>query len=531
MTSTTQAPKTLSPFSSGWFILLLLVVVLLWIIDWQQSLYFPLYQNLQPLLQLEQIDKLDVYEVLLFPSILLACVLYYCAFVMRASNSALLLLLTLVLAAAATWWQAKSHAQWLPVIEFAFSALSGWWFGLCERLHQKPLKRLIDEHQQWGLETVRQLQEGQRLNRAWQRLQLLNFDRDVLQQGYELAEACERKRDYALAKTIYQRLSQGRGYGDSKQKLQKLDSVVSKTPSLAGTVAMDQTLLMPADGLQPPTLGRYRVENILGKGAMGVVYRGIDPAINREVAIKTLSLSAEFEDDEQQMARERFFREAETAGKLNHPNIVTIYDVGEEQDLAFIAMDLLTGVPLDQHIKKDTLLPPPLVYQLMVQVASGLSYAHQKGVVHRDIKPGNLIYDDEKQAVIITDFGIAHLTDHSKTRTGAILGSPFYMSPEQVQGKKVDGRSDIFSLGITFYQMLTGTLPFKGDSLATVALNITTKKHEPVRKIRADLPASASRIINKALQKEADKRYQSIEEFKDALINALKRDFRANPFN
>lgn len=277
------------------------------------------------------------------------------------------------------------------------------------------------------------------------------------------------------------------------------------------------------------TFGRYKVEGLLGKGAMGIVYQGIDPKINRHVAIKTLQLSDSIDQVEITKAKQRFFREAETAGGLSHANIVTIYDVGDEGSLGYIAMDLLTGAPLSHFIKQNNLLPVPLIYQLMIQITDALEYAHRQNVVHRDIKPANIIYDDDLQKVTITDFGIACVNDNSRTSTGVIMGSPYYMSPEQILGKQVDGRSDIFSLGATLYQLLSGCLPFEGDSVVSVVYQISNEKHIAITKQNDALPPSALRITNKAMQKDTEKRYQSMQEFKQALINALKRDYKQVP--
>jgi tRNA A-37 threonylcarbamoyl transferase component Bud32 len=301
----------------------------------------------------------------------------------------------------------------------------------------------------------------------------------------------------------------------------------------------EQTMVI-TPGQKPPKLsstltlkaekfGRYKVEGMLGKGAMGIVYQGVDPKINRHVAIKTLQITDSIDIDDVDEAKQRFFKEAETAGRLSHANIVTIYDVGEEEMLGYIAMDLLTGAPLSHFIKPMNLLPTPLVYQLMIQITDALDYAHRQNVVHRDIKPGNIIYDDDQQRATVTDFGIAYVADNSKTRTGVIMGSPYYMSPEQILGKQVDGRSDIFSLGATFYQLLCGHLPFEGDSVMSVVYQISNEKHISVTKCNDKLPPSAARITNKALQKDVDKRYQSMQEFKLALISALKRDFKKAP--
>jgi len=274
--------------------------------------------------------------------------------------------------------------------------------------------------------------------------------------------------------------------------------------------------------------GRYQVEGILGKGAMGIVYQGVDPKINRHVAIKTLRLNDDDESSDNHAAKSRFFKEAQTAGGLSHANIVTIYDVGEENNLGYIAMDLLTGAPLSLFTQPTKTLPVPLVYQLLVQICDALDYAHNQNVVHRDIKPDNIIYDDDLLKVTVTDFGIAYVNDNSKTRTGIIMGSPYYMSPEQILGLKIDGRSDIFSLGVTFYQLLCGHLPFEGESIATVAYQITKVKAIAVNEHDSRLPSSAQRICNKAMHKDSTKRYQSMAEFKSALISALKRDFKVS---
>ena len=313
--------------------------------------------------------------------------------------------------------------------------------------------------------------------------------------------------------------------------------VLEQTIVMVGTDnALDKTMVMDTIQNQPTpkanhhfqvtSFGRYQVEGVLGRGAMGIVYQGVDPRINRHVAIKTLQLNEGANEQEYSEAKTRFFREAQTAGSLSHANIVTIYDVGEEDQLGYIAMDLLTGAPLSLFVKPEQLLPAPLTYQLMAQITDALEYAHNQHVVHRDIKPDNIIYDDELQKITVTDFGIAYVSDHSKTKTGVIMGSPYYMSPEQILGKQVDRRSDIFSLGTTFYQLLCGHLPFEGESIATVAFQITQSKAIAVNQHNNNLPASALRITKKAMHKDIDKRYQTMAEFKTALISALKRDFK-----
>jgi serine/threonine protein kinase len=307
----------------------------------------------------------------------------------------------------------------------------------------------------------------------------------------------------------------------SSSQSDDLDATMVVTSEQAQAMALTKK-----QGFQATSFGRYEVEGVLGKGAMGIVYQGVDPKINRHVAIKTLQLNTQESAEEYKEAKNRFFREAQTAGGLSHSNIVTIYDVGEEGDLGYISMDLLTGAPLSEFIKPENLLPPALVYQLMIQITDALEYAHTQNVVHRDIKPANVIFDDDLFKVTVTDFGIAYVSDNSKTKTGVIMGSPYYMSPEQILGLKVDGRSDIFSLGVTFYQLLSGILPFQGESIATVAYQITKSKATAVNQVNSKLPASAQRITNKAMHKDINKRYQTMGEFQLALENALKRDFK-----
>jgi serine/threonine-protein kinase len=285
---------------------------------------------------------------------------------------------------------------------------------------------------------------------------------------------------------------------------------MSETVMLGGGGTRSNASLLDASGnVEKPMLGRYQIEKELGKGAMGVVYLGRDPKINRVVAIKTMALSQEFEEDELAEVKERFFREAETAGRLNHQNIVTIFDAGEEHDLAYIAMEFLKGKDLMPFTKPGRLLPLPKVMEIVARVADALAYAHQNNVVHRDIKPANIMYELASDQVKVTDFGIARITDSSKTKTGMVLGTPSYMSPEQLAGKKIDGRSDLFSLGVSLYQMASGHLPFEGESMAQLMFRIANEPHPDIRTVAPDLPECLVAIIDKALTKDTDQRYQT----------------------
>jgi serine/threonine protein kinase len=268
-------------------------------------------------------------------------------------------------------------------------------------------------------------------------------------------------------------------------------------------------------------LGRYQVEKELGKGAMGVVYLGRDPKIGRVVAIKTMALAQEFEPDELTEVKERFFREAETAGRLSHPNIVTIYDAGEEHDLCYIAMELLKGEDLAPFTKPDHLLRIDKVISIVGRVADALGYAHKQGVVHRDIKPANVMYDPQSDSVKVTDFGIARLTDSSKTKTGMVLGTPSFMSPEQLAGKKVDGRSDLFSLAGTLFQLLCGRLPFEGESMAQLMFKISNEMPPDLRTINPKVPPGLVAFIARAMAKQPEARFQTGEAFAQALRASL----------
>ncbi len=349
-------------------------------------------------------------------------------------------------------------------------------------------------------------------------------DEQVLEAMYNLALDFERKRQFNKASSVYQYMSRhDKGFRDIESRMQRAQKM-EETVMLGGSGGhAGGTLVLDEGGVEKPMLGRYEVEKELGKGAMGIVYLGRDPKISRVVAIKTMALAQEFEEDELDEVKERFFREAETAGRLNHPYIVTIYDAGEEHDLAYIAMEFLQGQDLTRYTKPDSLLPMSKVLSIVQRAAEGLDFAHQQNVVHRDIKPANIMWEPESDSLKITDFGIARITDSSKTKTGMVLGTPSYMSPEQLAGKKVDGRSDLFSLGVMLYQMLSGSLPFKADSMASLMFKITNEDAPDVRTIRSEIPDALAAVIEKALTKDVDQRFQTGTEFANALKAFLKQ--------
>lgn len=380
--------------------------------------------------------------------------------------------------------------------------------------------RLRDERDAALVDLANNLRSQGQLDQADERLKVCAESAALREAMYQLGLDFERRRQFNKALMVYERIAeQDNNFRDVAERRARHQ----QTPDPSQTVVMNSyastTLVVDDPKVERPLLGRYEIEREIGRGAMGTVYLGRDPRISRTVAIKTLALTEEFESDQLEEIRRRFFQEAETAGRLNHPSIVTIYDVGEEHDLAYIAMDYISGDSLDQHTQQDALLPIEQVFNIGVQVAEALDYAHQQKVVHRDVKPGNIIFDLDKEQLKVTDFGIACLTDNSKTRTGTVLGSPFYMSPEQIAGKKVDGRSDLFSLGVTLYQLFTGQLPFEGESLTTLMYQITNGKPKAIRKLRPELPTCVTRLINKSLEKSPAKRYASGQ----AMAEAIKR--------
>ena len=263
-------------------------------------------------------------------------------------------------------------------------------------------------------------------------------------------------------------------------------------------------------------IGRYRIVKELGRGAMGVVYLAIDPNIGRDVAIKTIRLK-EVEKPEE---RERLFREARSAGRLSHPGIVTIYDVDEEDGLAYIAMEYVNGPTLDFLLSQEQAISPGQMFSVLGQTAAALDYAHAKGIVHRDIKPANIMIAADG-ATKVTDFGIAKVsTNEHLTITGTIVGTPHYMSPEQVQGQEVDGRSDQFSLAVIVYEMLTGEKPYTGEHLTTVVYKIVAEEPPAPRRLNASIAGPIEDVLRKAMSKSPDGRFGTCQEFTSALEGA-----------
>jgi len=291
------------------------------------------------------------------------------------------------------------------------------------------------------------------------------------------------------------------------------------SPSTSGLPGLPPGSMGTAGGETVRQVGRYLVQSRLGRGGMATVYKALDPSIGRAVAIKFLHASLA-EDDE---CRARFLRESRAAGGLSHPNIVVVHDVGEIEGRPYMAMELIEGQPLADLLGSPTPLPVRDAVIMGMQLARALGYAHERGIVHRDIKPGNIMVLADGRTVKVADFGIAHMDDgaHQRTQVGEVLGTPQYMSPEQTRGEKLDGRSDLFSAGVVLYQMLTGKRPFAGDNLVALAGKIANDAPVPLAKARPDAPASLRRVVDRCLAKRPEQRFQNGKELADALTKVL----------
>ena len=417
------------------------------------------------------------------------------------------------------------QALWLPLMLPAALLLVGHLllttkhFLLTEKGKLKSDAESAESNRMLGLAFQGQ---GQ-LDMAFDKFRKVEVDDSLMEVLYNLGLDFERKRQFNKAESVFKYMA------EYNPKFRDLGARLAQSQAMSETIILGgssgkgnaSTMVLDKAGVSKPMLGRYEIQKELGKGAMGVVYLGKDPKIGRVVAIKTMALSQEFEADELVEVKTRFFREAETAGRLNHQNIVTMYDAGEEHDLAYIAMEFLKGKDLVFYTKQGNLLPLSKVLSIVAQVADALNYAHAQHVVHRDIKPANIMYDPDTDSVKVTDFGIARITDSSRTKTGMVLGTPSYMSPEQLAGRKIEGSSDLFSLGTSLYQMVCGKLPFVGDSMAQLMFRIANEPHTDILRVNPDVPPCVAAIINKALAKEVENRYQSGSEMAETIRQCM----------
>lgn len=308
---------------------------------------------------------------------------------------------------------------------------------------------------------------------------------------------------------------------EQQAKPERAEAVLEWMKRTQGTLTAPDNPGKIAKGA-PERLGRYVIERRIGRGAMGAVYLAKDPRINRAVAVKAIPIEKEFEDEELKEARLRFYREAESAGRLTHPNIITVFDAGEDKGLAYIAMEYVPGIALRSFTDPRKLLAPKRALELAAACAEGLDYAHNQGVIHRDIKPANLLYNPKDGSMKISDFGVARMTDNNKTKTGIVLGTPMYMSPEQLGAEDLTGLSDLFSLGVTLYELLVGEVPFKATNIAVLMTKITTEDPSPVSSRRAGIPPSVDAVLLKAMAKRPQDRFSCGAEMAIALRNCAR---------
>ncbi len=429
----------------------------------------------------------------------------------RAAIGGLTSLLLLIVLVVVQLSLIPSFSIWVPLMPaigllvFGYLSVSTYRFLVTEKGKKVSDSDSAESNRMLGLSFQGQ---GQ-LDIAFDKFRKCPLDASMMELLYNLGLDFERKRQFSKASSVYGHMAKfDSDFKDIEERIER-SNAMDQSVILSPQSTVGQSLVHDQSGIEKPMLGRYEVLKELGKGAMGIVYLGQDPKISRTVAIKTLALAQEFEEDELVGVKARFFREAETAGRLNHPNIVTIFDVGDEHDLAYIAMEFLQGTELTRYTKPEHLLPIKTVLTLMAEAADALAYAAEHNVVHRDVKPANMLYDPDTGKIKLTDFGIARITDSSKTKTGTVLGTPSYMSPEQISGKKADGRADLFSLGVMIFQLLTGKLPFSGDSMASLMFAITSSTHVDPKELRKELPSCVSGILDVALSKDVEDRYQN----------------------
>lgn len=413
---------------------------------------------------------------------------------------------------------------WIPLVLPATALVIGYLglttkrFWLTEAGKIKSDEESAETNRMMGL-----AHQGQgQLDLAFDRFRRVPMSDALMDNLSNLALDFERKRQFNKAQAVYEHMATfNPNHKDLQNKLKRIKNL-SETVMLGGNSHKGGTILLDEGMIEKPMLGRYQVEKELGKGAMGVVYLGKDPKIGRVVAIKTMALAQEFDGSELEDARQRFFREAETAGRLQHQNIVTIFDAGEDHDLAYIAMEFLKGKDLVGYAQPGHLLPQEKVVAVLIQIAQALNYAHSLNVVHRDIKPANIMYEAQTGTIKVTDFGIARVTDASRTRTGMVLGTPSFMSPEQIAGKKVDGRSDLYSLGVMAFQLLTGVLPFRAESMAELMFKIANEPAPDVRTLNSAVSDQLAAVVARALSKSLEVRYATGQAMAEALQMCLQ---------
>ena len=440
----------------------------------------------------------------------------------RAGISAIVSFVLLLGWTITTFYLFASYGYWIKFIYPALLSLLGYIVMVSKRY--LTTEETIDRIEADSVETNKMLGlsfQGQGLlDMAFDKFRKCPVeDEPVKELLYNLGLDFERKRMFNKAVSVYEHISSAGNFKDISERIIKLKAAGDTLIFGLSGAKKDATVLLDNTEIKP-TLGRYEIVKELGRGSMGTVFLGKDPRINREVAIKTLRYE-EIDTEELAEVKKRFFLEAEAAGKLSHPNIVTIFDVGEDYEIAYMAMELLDGTNLAKYCHKDNMLPVPEIVRIICCVAWALDYAHTNGIIHRDIKPANIMILNNGD-IKVTDFGITRVMSSSKTQTGVVLGTPSYMSPEQISGNKVDGRSDLFSLGVVLFELLTGAKPFNGESIATLMFNITSSVPPAILELSPDIPHKLVPIVEKLLEKVVENRYQSGKDLADDLLACLK---------
>lgn len=348
------------------------------------------------------------------------------------------------------------------------------------------------------------LQGQGRLDEAFEKFREMPLNDTSADLVYNLGLDFERKRLFARAAAVYGHLAQwDEDFKDVAARLAKAARV--EADPLKAARSLGATMAPAGSALQVSSFGRFKVVEELREKAMGTVYRALDPETNRSVVIETMSLSQTFGGDALEEGRARFLHEARSAGRLDHPNIAAIYDSGQEDDLAFIAMEHIEGHDLSRYTLKGNLLPLDVILDVIAQCADALDYAHGEGVAHRDIEPSNIMFEPKSGRVKLTDFGVAHVADTGVR--SSVRGKPNYMSPEEAQGGQADGRSDLFSIGVVLYQLACGELPFQGDSLASLRYKIVNDEPPDIMKIDSRVPPTVRKVLDNALRKDPERRY------------------------
>ena len=395
------------------------------------------------------------------------------------------------------------------------------------------LKNLLTSRRSMGIQSKEFIESNRMLGLSFQSQGLLDLAfekfrkcpldsamKDVI---YNLGLDYERKRMINKAIAVYEYIVQNDNkFRELSERIAKLKTFLSALPPVGSKGTVEGKILVAEETGIKPTVGRYEILEELGQGAMGIVYKARDPKINRLLAIKTIRFSDDFEEGRVRGVKSRFLKEAEIAGKLSHPSIISIYDAGEDYDLTYLAMEFLDGKDLRDYCTPKSLLPLRRVLQITGEVARALGYAHAQGVVHRDIKPANIMLLKNGE-VKVTDFGIAKAMSSIETKSGVVLGTPSYMSPEQINGQQVDGRSDIFSLGVVFFELLTGKVPFSGKNMTNLLYQITQMEHLKVREMNPKVPKACEQIIDKALAKRPEDRFQKAADLVKYLKAVVKK--------